>query len=86
MEGRGGRSADLDQDRSKRLSALEEKERLAREADDKAREKAGMTKEFYENLRGEMEWDPAPSAQKRGADAGQVQGEASAAAVQVGYD
>lgn len=50
-----------------------------------AREKAGMTREFYENLKGEMEWDPAPSAQKQ-TEAGQVQGETSVADVQVGYD
>ncbi len=48
-----------------------------------AREKAGMTRDFYENLKGEMEWDPAPQKQT---DAGQVQRETSVASVQVAYD
>lgn len=47
-----------------------------------AREKAGMTPDFYEDLRGEMEWDPV----QRQGDAGSIQGEPSTATVQVGYD
>ncbi|KAI8627903.1 Pre-mRNA splicing factor-domain-containing protein [Xylariaceae sp. FL1651] len=44
---------DLDKDREKRLAILEEKDRLAREADDKARERAGKygDREFTNGLR-----------------------------------
>ncbi|KAI1496624.1 Pre-mRNA splicing factor-domain-containing protein [Biscogniauxia marginata] len=46
-------ASDLDQDRQKRLAALEEKERSLREADDKARERAGKygDREFVNGLR-----------------------------------
>lgn len=46
----------LDEDRAKRLAALDEKERLAREADDKAREKSGKygDKEFAHGLRRQL--------------------------------
>ncbi|KAI0600655.1 Pre-mRNA splicing factor-domain-containing protein [Biscogniauxia sp. FL1348] len=46
-------ASDLDQDRQKRLAAIEEKDRLAREADEKAREKAGKygDREFVNGLR-----------------------------------
>ena len=49
-------ASDLDQDRSKRLAALEEKERQAREADDKARERSGKygDKEFVHGLRRQL--------------------------------
>ena len=49
-------ASDLDQDRTKRLAALEEKERLAREADDKARERSGKygDKEFAHGLRRQL--------------------------------
>ena len=49
-------ASDLDQDRNKRLAALEEKERLAREADDKARERSGKygDKEFSHGLRRQL--------------------------------
>ncbi|KAI1379965.1 Pre-mRNA splicing factor-domain-containing protein [Hypoxylon crocopeplum] len=46
-------ASNLDQDREKRLAALAEKERLAREADDKARERSGKygEREFVNGLR-----------------------------------
>ncbi|KAI0384315.1 Pre-mRNA splicing factor-domain-containing protein [Hypomontagnella monticulosa] len=46
-------ASELDQDREKRLAALAEKERLDREADDKARERSGKygDKEFVNGLR-----------------------------------
>ncbi|KAH9889162.1 Pre-mRNA splicing factor-domain-containing protein [Xylariomycetidae sp. FL2044] len=46
-------ASDLDKDREQRLAALEEKERLAREADDKARERSGKygDREFVNGLR-----------------------------------
>ena len=49
-------ASELDQDRAKRLAALEEKERLAREADDKARERSGKygDKEFVHGLRRQL--------------------------------
>ena len=54
-----------------------------------AREKAGMTKDFYEDLRGEMEWDFVPGSVTRKqvdgvGDLTEVQN--ATAAVQVGYD
>ncbi|RYP05767.1 hypothetical protein DL764_003584 [Monosporascus ibericus] len=49
-------ASDLDQDRAKRLTALEEKERLEREADEKARERSGKygDKEFVHGLRRQL--------------------------------
>ncbi|RYP77547.1 hypothetical protein DL771_001120 [Monosporascus sp. 5C6A] len=49
-------ASDLDQDRAKRLAALEEKERLEREADEKARERSGKygDKEFVHGLRRQL--------------------------------
>ncbi|OTB07448.1 hypothetical protein M426DRAFT_318124 [Hypoxylon sp. CI-4A] len=46
-------ASDLDQDRQKRLEAITEKERLEREADDKARERSGNygDREFVNGLR-----------------------------------
>ncbi|KAI0475844.1 Pre-mRNA splicing factor-domain-containing protein [Xylariaceae sp. FL0804] len=46
-------ASDLDIDREKRLAALEEKERMAREADDKARQRSGKygEREFVNGLR-----------------------------------
>ncbi|KAI0835507.1 Pre-mRNA splicing factor-domain-containing protein [Hypoxylon sp. FL0890] len=46
-------ASELDQDREKRLAALAEKERLEREADDKARERSGKygDREFVNGLR-----------------------------------
>lgn len=47
----------LDQDRAKRLAELDEKERLAREADDRARERSGKyggDKEFVHGLRRQL--------------------------------
>ncbi|CAJ2504459.1 Uu.00g118530.m01.CDS01 [Anthostomella pinea] len=46
-------ASSLDQDREQRLAALEEKERLAREADDNARERSGKygEREFVNGLR-----------------------------------
>ncbi|RYP40571.1 hypothetical protein DL767_001571 [Monosporascus sp. MG133] len=49
-------ASDLDQDRAKRLAELEEKERLEREADEKARERSGKygDKEFVHGLRRQL--------------------------------
>lgn len=46
-------ASNLDEDREKRLEALAEKERLEREADDKARERSGKygEREFVNGLR-----------------------------------